>query len=149
LAGVVPDSTDEEDTMSNVAATDKAPAARATNVALWVLQAVLAFQFAGGGLLKLSGSPAMVDMFAAIGAGQWLRYLVGALEVAGAVGLLVPRLSGLAALGLVGLLVGATATNLFVLDESPWLPIGLLLVGALIVRGRWPRTKALARRHKG
>jgi uncharacterized membrane protein len=69
---------------------------------------------------------------------------VGALEVAGAVGLLVPRLSGLAALGLAGLMVGATITNLFILGESPWLPVGLLLVSALIARGRWSKTKALA-----
>jgi uncharacterized membrane protein YphA (DoxX/SURF4 family) len=130
--------------MSNIVAADEAQAARATNVALWSLQAVLAFQFAGGGLLKLTGSPEMVELFAAVGAGQWLRYMVGTLEVAGAVGLLVPRLSGLAALGLAGLMVGATATNLFVLGESPWLPIGLLLVSALIAWGRRSRTKALA-----
>jgi putative oxidoreductase len=72
--------------------------------------------------------------------------MVGALEVAGAVGLLVPRLSGLAALGLAGLMVGATTTNLFVLGESPWLPIGLLLASALIAWGRRSRTKALAGR---
>jgi len=60
--------------------------------------------------------------FAAEGAGQWLRYLVGSLEVAGAVGLMVPRLSGLAALWVAGLMVGATTSNLFVLGESPWLP---------------------------
>jgi uncharacterized membrane protein len=71
---------------------------------------------------------------------------VGALEVAGAVGLLAPRLSGLAALGLAGLMVGAAATNLFVIGESPWLPIGLLLVSALVARGRWSRTKDLAGR---
>jgi uncharacterized membrane protein len=69
---------------------------------------------------------------------------VRTLEVAGAVGLLVPRLSGLAALGLAGLMVGATATNLFVLGESPWLPIGLLLVSALIAWGRRSPTKSLA-----
>jgi uncharacterized membrane protein len=68
-------------------------------------------------LLKLAGSPELVDLFATIGAGQWLRYLVGALEVAGAVGRLVPWLSGLAALGLAPLIVGATATNRFVLGE--------------------------------
>jgi uncharacterized membrane protein YphA (DoxX/SURF4 family) len=132
--------------MSNLVAADEVQAARATNVALWILQAMLAFQFAGGGLLKLTGSPEMVELFASVGAGQWLRYLVGALEVAGAVGLLVPRLAYLAALGLAGLVVGATATNLFVLGESPWLPIGLLLVSALIAWGRWSRTKALASR---
>jgi uncharacterized membrane protein YphA (DoxX/SURF4 family) len=132
--------------MSNIVAVDDAQAARATNVALWILQAVLAFQFAGGGLLKLTGSPEMVERFAAVGVGQWLRYMVGTLEVAGAVGLLVPRLSGLAALGLAGLMVGATTTNLFVLGESPWLPIGLLLASALIAWGRRSRTKALAGR---
>jgi len=132
--------------MSNAVATDRAPAAHATNIALWMLQAVLAFQFAGGGLVKLTGSPEMVDLFATVGAGQWLRYVVGTLEVAGAVGLLVPRLSGLAALGLAGLMVGATATNLFILAESPWLPIGLLLASILIAGGRWPRTRALTGR---
>lgn len=122
--------------MRKFVAASEAPSARATNVALWVLQAMLAFQFAGGGLLKLTGSPGLVDLFAAIGAGQWLRYVVGALEVAGAVGLLVPRLTRLAALGLATLMVGATVTNLFIIHERPWLPVGLLLVAAVIAWGR-------------
>jgi uncharacterized membrane protein YphA (DoxX/SURF4 family) len=132
----VPESKDEEDGMSDIVATRKAPAARPVNVGLWVLQVVLAFQFAGGGLAKLAGSPELVELFADIGAGQWLRYVVGALEVAGAVGLLVPRLSGLAALGLAALMVGATVTNLFIIGERPWLPVGLLLVAAAIAWGR-------------
>ena len=116
---------------------------RALNLTLWALQALLAFQFAAGGLLKLSGDPTMVDMFAAIGAGQWFRYVVGVLEVAGAVGLLVPRLSGLAALGLVGLMVGAAATNVLVLGTSPVLPLAFLLMSVLVAWGRWPQTKTL------
>jgi hypothetical protein len=36
---IVPDTGDEEDDMSNAIASNKAQAARATNVALWVLQA--------------------------------------------------------------------------------------------------------------
>jgi uncharacterized membrane protein YphA (DoxX/SURF4 family) len=134
--------------MSDIVATRKAPAARPRNLALWVLQLVLAVQFAGGGLAKLAGSPELVDLFASIGAGQWLRYVVGALEVAGAVGLLVPRLSGLAALGLAALMVGATVTNLFVIGERPWLPVGLLLVSAVIAWGRRSQTRALAARLK-
>jgi uncharacterized membrane protein len=125
--------------MSDVVATRKAPAAGPVNVGLWVLQAVLALQFAGGGLAKLAGSPALVELFADIGAGQWLRFVVGALEVAGAVGLLVPRLSGLAALGLAALMVGATVTNLFIIGERPWLPLGLLLVAAVVAWGRRSR----------
>lgn len=116
---------------------------RTLTITLWLFQALLAFQFAAGGLLKLSGDPAMVVMFAAIGAGQGFRYVVGALEIAGAVGLLIPGLSGLAALGLVGLMIGAAATNVFVLGTDPWLPFGFLVVSALIAWSRWPHTKAL------
>ncbi len=124
----------------------EAPAAnrgRVLNIALWVLQALLALQFAMGGLAKVFGDPAMVEMFAAIGIGQWFRYVVGALELAGAVGVLIPRLSGLAALGLVCLMAGATLTNVLVLGASPLLPIGLLVVSALVAWGRWPRTRTL------
>ena len=116
---------------------------RALNIALWTLQVLLAFQFAMAGLSKVFGDPAMVNMFATIGVGQWFRYLVGALEIAGAVGVLVPRLSGLAALGLVCLMAGATLTNLFVLGASPLLPLVLLVVSALAAWGRRERTKAL------
>ena len=116
---------------------------RALGVALWALQALLALQFAAGGIVKVVGDPAMVGMFAAIGAGQWFRYLVGGLEIAGALGLLVPRLSGSAALGLVGLMAGAAANNAFVLGTNPLLPLALLAVSALVAWGRRGRTQAL------
>jgi putative oxidoreductase len=93
---------------------------RAVNIALWGLQALLTLMFAVSGFAKLGGNAAMVEMFATIGIGQWFRYLVGALEIAGAVGVLVPRLSGLAALGLVCLMVGATLTNGLVRGRARW-----------------------------
>ena len=136
--------------MSNAGATRGTGAAstrnggRAANVALWALQALLTLQFAMAGLAKIFGDPAMVDMFATIGVGQWFRYVVGALEIAGAVGVLIPRLSGPAALGLVCLMAGAALTNLFVLGANPLLPIGLLVASAVVARGRWPQTAALA-----
>jgi putative oxidoreductase len=136
LTGGHQESIDEKDAVSDIVAPRKAPVALSVNVALWVLQALLAVQFAAGGLAKLAGAPELVDLFASIGAGQWLRYVVGALEVAGAVGLLVPRLTRLAALGLATLMVGATVTNLFTIHERPWLPVGLLLVAAVIAWGR-------------
>jgi putative oxidoreductase len=146
-ANVISDRSDEEDTMNNTKTTsDSLPAPvaarrRALTIALWVLQVLLAFQFAGGGWLKLSGALVMVDMFATIGAGQWFRILVGTLEIAGAIGLLIPRIAGLAALGLSGLLVGAITTNLFILNADSSVAIGLLLMSALIAWGRWPQTK--------
>jgi putative oxidoreductase len=128
-------------TTSDIQAAPVTMRRRALTVTLWVLQALLAFQFAGGGSLKLSGAPVMVDMFDAIGAGQWLRLLVGALEIAGAIGLLIPRIAGLAALGLSGLMVGAIITNLFILHVDPWSAIVPLLMTTLVAWGRWPQIK--------
>jgi uncharacterized membrane protein YphA (DoxX/SURF4 family) len=113
------------------------------SIGVWILQVVLAAIIGGGGISKLAGDPVMVDMFADIGAGQWLRYLVGALEVAGGVGLLIPALAGLASLGLAALLTGAVITDQFVLEQSPWLPLALLVVAAVIARARWSRTEAV------
>jgi putative oxidoreductase len=115
---------------------------RVVTIALWALQALLALMFAMAGLAKIFGDPAMVEMFATIGIGQWFRYVVGGLEISGAVGVLIPRLSGLAALGLVCLMAGAILTNLLVLDASPLLPIGLLVAGAVVAWARRPRTGA-------
>ena len=134
--------------MSDTGTAVQTPSARATRrrvptIALWALQALLALMFAMAGLAKVFGDSAMVEMFATIGIGQWFRYLVGALEIAGAIVVLVPRLSGLAALGLVCLMAGATLTNLFVLGTSPLLPIALMLVSALVAWVRWPQTRTL------
>ena len=117
-------------------------------IVLWVLQVVLAISFLFAGGLKLAGGQDMVDLFDSIGVGQWLRYVVGALEVAGAVGLLVAPLAGLAALGLVALMVGATITNLFVVDDSPVVPVVYLVIAAVIAWGRWPSVTALAGRFR-
>jgi putative oxidoreductase len=119
---------------------------RAGALALWALQLVLAAVFAGAGLAKLGGSPEMVQLFADIGAGQPLRYLVGALELAGAVGLLVPRLTALAALGLAALMAGATVTNVVVLGVGPALPLVLLAAAAVVLWARRGRWAAAARR---
>jgi uncharacterized membrane protein YphA (DoxX/SURF4 family) len=129
--------------MGGTPATVRTKRRRVLGIALWVLQALLALQFASGGILKIVGDPAMVGMFADIGAGQWLRYLVGGLEIAGALGLLIPRLSGPAAFGLVALMFGAAATNAFVLGTSPLLPIVLLLLAALVAWGRREQTRSV------
>src|SRR6267154_2774947 len=88
--------------------------AKIINVGLWVLQLAAAGMFLMVGFLKLSGNPQLVGLFQAIGLGQWFRYLTGTLEVAGAILLLVPRISGLAALMLAGVMTGAVVTHLFI-----------------------------------
>jgi uncharacterized membrane protein YphA (DoxX/SURF4 family) len=124
-------------------------ARRAGTIVLWALQVALAVAFAGAGLAKLAGDTQMVLMFSQIGAGQWLRYLVGALELAGAIGLLLPRLAGLAALGLAALMIGATVTNLLVLNASPAPSLGLLLAAGLIAWIRRDQLNVRAVAHTG
>ncbi|WP_433214452.1 DoxX family protein [Microtetraspora malaysiensis] len=115
------------------AATTATPRRSRIRTALsWVVQLALALQFASGGALKLFGAAQMTAMFAEIGAGQWLRIVVGALELAGAAGLLLPRLARAAAAGLVALMIGATVTNVMVLGTSPALPLFFLSLAAAV-----------------
>lgn len=113
------------------------------NVVLWVLQIAAAGMFLMVGFLKLSGNPQLVGLFEAIGLGQWFRYLTGALEVAGAILLLIPRTSGLGALMLVGVVTGAVVTHLFIVGGSPLMAIILLVVTGVITWGRRQRTMNL------
>jgi uncharacterized membrane protein YphA (DoxX/SURF4 family) len=116
---------------------------KVTNIILWVLQIGAAAMFLMAGFSKLSGAQQMVDMFNVIGLGQWFRYLTGAMEVAGALMLLIPRLSGVGALLLVGVMIGAVITHLFVIGGSPFMAIVLLVVSIIIAWGRLDRTLRL------
>jgi hypothetical protein len=89
------------------------------------------FIFASAG--KLFGEHTTVEMFEDIGFGQWFRYVTGACELAGGIGLLIPLLSGLAAAGLVGVMIGATLTNLFLIDGAA--PVALVTVALGVVFG--------------
>lgn len=77
--------------------------------------------------------PIPVETVEALGAGQWLRVALGCAELAGALGLLFPRLAWLAAGCLALLMLGATGTHLFVIGGSPALAVGLMLVSAAVV----------------
>src|SRR5229473_7951822 len=112
-------------------------------VGLWILQIGAAGMFLMVGFLKLSGDPQLVGLFDAIGLGQWFRYVTGSVEVLGALLLLIPRLSGLGALLLVGTMLGAVATHLFIVGGSPLPAIILLIVTGAIAWGRRQRTMNL------
>ncbi|SHN47344.1 DoxX family protein [Cryptosporangium aurantiacum] len=120
---------------------------RPINRTLWVAQVLLGlFMAVASGLPKLFGEATAVQLFDDIGAGDWLRYFVGVVEVAGGLGLLVGALAGPAAIGLVALMLGAAFVQVVVLDEAAYLatPLVLGVLFALIAWGRWPRTVALA-----
>ena len=111
-------------------------AARIRTIAVWAVRVALAVQFGAGGAGKVAGSEQMVRMFDDIGAGQWLRVFVGVLEIAGAVGLLVPRLAAAAALGLVALMAGAAVTNVAVLGIAPTVPLVFGVLAAVVAYSR-------------
>src|SRR3954451_6203555 len=94
---------------------------RAATIGVWTLQVLLGLVFVvGSGAPKLVGEAYAVQIFDDLGTGQWLRVVVGLLEIAGGIGLLVPRLAGLAAACLVALMAGATGAQLFFLSEGFW-----------------------------
>jgi putative oxidoreductase len=120
---------------------------RAAMITAGALQVLLGFAIAGGGMLKLSGDPAMVEMFDDIGVGQWLRLAIGLLEVAGGVGVLIRRVRALAALCLLVLLIGATVTNIVVLTTSPVVSTVLACVAlAILLLRRQELPAAMSRR---
>ena len=84
---------------------------RAATIGLWIAQIISAgmFLFAGG--LKIGGAAEMVKLFAAIGIGQWFRYVTGLIEVTSGLLLLVPSLAFFGAIALMATMVGAIATT--------------------------------------
>ncbi len=99
----------------------------------WALRIALAALFGYAGTQKLMADPHMVEVFAKVGIGQWFRLVTGSLEIAGAIGLLVPRLAVPAAAGLAGVMVGATVAHLTRLDSSPTLAVALLVACCAVV----------------
>jgi putative oxidoreductase len=113
---------------------------RAGLVALWITQIAVAGMFLFVGGLKLTGAPPLVALFEAIGAGQWLRYVTGTIEVVSGLALLVPSLAAFGALLLVPTMVAAVATHLFIVGGSP-VPAAVLLAGSAAIA--WARRDQL------
>ncbi len=101
---------------------------------VWALTVTLAAFFLLAGGLKLRGVPSQVENFAHWGYAGWFLYVVGTIEAAGAIGLLVPRLAGFSALLLGGTMFGASLTHL-VHHEMKAVPVPLVILGLLAVIG--------------
>jgi putative oxidoreductase len=114
--------------MSTNAASLEAP----QNGVLWVVQVLGAMLLFLAGFAKLSGDEQMIQTFAAVGIGQWLRYVTGLIEVASAMLLLIPALSGIGALLVVAIMIGVIVTQLLIIGGSAALPIGLLIIASIV-----------------
>ena len=113
------------------------------NIALWIVQALLAalFLFAGG--MKLI-TP-IEEMTKQIPMPGWFLHFIGLAEVLGAIGLIAPWLTGirpgltpLAAVGLVIIMIGATVVTLMTggIAMAP-LPLVTGILCAFVAYARW------------
>ena len=101
--------------------------------------------FAAGGA-KLAGATAMVQVFNAIGFGQWFRYVTGGIEVLSAVFLLVPSLAPFGAILLACTMIGAILAHVTALHTSPAGPIVLLIVVSVVIWQRRGQIQSVAER---
>ena len=112
---------------------------------VWGLRVLLALAFGAAGIAKLSGVPQMVQVFDAIGFGQWFRYVTGLVEVGGAVLLLVPATGFLGGLLMTVTMAFAVATHLVLIGGSPTPAIVLALLSAFVTWRLRPMPQLAAR----
>jgi putative oxidoreductase len=110
---------------------------------VWILSVLLAAAFATTGIAKLTGTePIGLQAAAMNGFPSWIRTVVGVVEVAGAIAILVPPIAAFAASMLAMLMIPATITQWISGQPGILVPI-LTLVLLLIVA--WRRNPAAVR----
>jgi len=83
------------------------------SILTWTLSIVFGLLFLLAGQPKLFGSPGVLDMFGRWGYPPRFAHVVGLLEMAGGIGLMIPRFSRTAAMGLLVVMLGAFGTHVF------------------------------------
>ncbi|MGW3204985.1 DoxX family protein [Streptomyces sp. NPDC001135] len=111
---------------------------RAARITLRSVQVLLAlFYGIASALPKLIAHPSAVESFDKIGWGSGAMYTIGALELAGAVALLIPVLQSVAAVALSALMAGAFIVQLTVFDgQNAATPLILMVPLAVIAWAR-------------
>ena len=118
-------------------------AARNDAIVVWILSVLLAVVFATTGLAKLIGrEPIGLQAAAMNGFPQWIRTLVGIVEVGGAAALLVPPVAAVAASMLALLMVPATITQWVSGEPGLFIPV---LLFALLLLVAWRRNPSAVR----
>lgn len=112
------------------------PQRKRWHVALWTLQILIAALYVSFGMSMLTGAEEAVVIFDRIGWGDWFRYLIGALNVVFAIGLLIPRLSRAAAVGLIGIILVAIVSHAAIGDANGLVFLVPLALVGVIVWGR-------------
>ncbi|MEU9662255.1 DoxX family protein [Streptomyces chartreusis] len=121
-----------------VIAESATPRGRRARIALRGLQILLALFYAiASALPKLIAHPSAAEGFDELGWGSAGMYTIGALELAGAIALLIPVLQSLAAMALSALMVGAFVVTITAFGgENAATPLILIVPLALIAWAR-------------
>ena len=113
------------------------------NIALWIVQVLLALLFLFAGSMKLALP--LDKLTGPVALPGWFTRFIGVAELLGAVGLILPSLlrispglTPLAALGLILIMIGAIAVTLVGGMIGPaLLSLGVGLLAAFVAYGRW------------
>ncbi|SDS50786.1 DoxX family protein [Microlunatus soli] len=117
---------------------------RVATVVVFVLRLALALIFLQAAFSKLTLNEQARAGFATLG-GDPMLIFVGLLELAGAIGLMVPILSGFASIGLSALLVIITVVTAVMMPAMLAMPVGCLVLALALVYLRRRQTVRLAR----
>src|SRR5471032_1972812 len=82
-------------------------------ITTWLPRIAVALVFLSVGSEKFGSHGPWIRVFAQIGLGDWFRYLTGALQVGGALLVLVPTTTSIGAVVLSCMMVGAVIANVF------------------------------------
>jgi putative oxidoreductase len=86
--------------------------AKTKNIITWILAVILAFVFIGAGFSKLLGVDTQIKNFESWGYPLWLRFPIGLIEMALAIGLLIPRFRKITIYGIFIWTIVAVITHL-------------------------------------
>ena len=113
------------------------------NIALWIVQALLALLFMFTGVMKFVMS--VEEMTKQMALPGWFLHFIGVCEILGALGLILPcltrirpGLTPLAAAGLVIIMIGATVVTIMTTDiVMVPMPFVVGILAAFVAYGRW------------
>ena len=115
------------------------------NIGSWVVQVMVAGLFMMMAVPKLMSSADTVANFERWGLPGKMYLVIGAFEMLGAIGLLVPKTSAYAAIGLIMIMMGALYTHLTHGEMlMAMMPVMVMMMLAFVVYVRNPFNKEVA-----
>jgi len=121
-------------------------------ILLWIIQALLSLLFLFAGVMKFLIPVAEMNRQAPVVLPGWFLHFIGACEILGAFGLILPvllrikpGLTPLAAVGLSMITLGATIITLKASISMALFPLIVCLLSLLVAYGRWRLAPVSAR----